>query len=642
MAGQGWRFKAWHALAIALALASAFCGLVAATLMEARQDNWERASQSAHNLAHAMAEEIERTVESLDLSLQGVADNSQNPAVMNLPPALRDLVLFDRAANAKKQGFLALLDASGNVVAASPAAAPTHINFADRSDFAAQRANPGLGLVVSEPFWHGPGNQASIALSRRVVDDRGVFQGVAIGTIRLEALREQFAAMDLGPRGSLTLFHDDGTLLMRVPYRDGFIGSDVSASEVYHRAMRGDDEQFVAVSSIDRTAKLHSLDNIRNAPLRLVVSFSVNAIEAGWRRYTFLVGAAAAILVLLLVAAAFVLTRELRKRQAAEAATRESEANFRLLAESSGDMVSRIGPNGICRYVSPASLRLLGRPPGDLVGHRPEEHIHPNDAGAVATALASLHQQSNAEVTVSYRIRRADGSWIWLESLVHAVHAPETGQQDGVVAVSRNVTERKKVETELARLATLDGLTGIANRRSLDEALTREWRRCARAELPLSLLLIDVDRFKALNDSQGHQRGDECLRRIGGIIGTTVRRASDLAARYGGEEFVIMLPETDAGGAAAVAERVRAEVEALALPHAAGGLAGGMVTVSVGGATLWPIPGEDEAGLATLIKMADQCLYEAKRCGRNRTVHDAVPYLSLVPALAPHTSPSDT
>ena len=101
-----------------------------------------------------------------------------------------------------------------------------------------------------------------------------------------------------------------------------------------------------------------------------------------------------------------------------------------------------------------------------------------------------------------------------------------------------------------------------------------------------------------------------------------------------------MLPETDAGGAAAVAERVRAEVEALALPHAAGGLDGGMVTVSVGGATLWPIPGEDEAGLATLIKMADQCLYEAKRCGRNRTVHDAVPYLALVPALAPHASPN--
>lgn len=637
MPGQGWRFKTWHALAIALALACAFCGLVAATLLEARRDNWDRASQSARNLAHAMAEEIQRIIESLDLSLRGVVDNSQIPEVMRLAPSLRDMVLFDRAATAKNLGFLALLDTDGNVAASARLEAFSPLIFAARSDFLAQRNNPGLGLVISDPFRDGLGGQASIALSRRVSDDSGAFKGIALGTIRLAAIHEQFAAMDLGPRGSLTLFHDDGTLLMRAPFHDGFIGSDISASEVYRRAMRGDREQFVAVSSIDRTAKLHSLASIRNVPLRLAVSLSVDDIEAGWRRYTVLVGAAAAMLVLLLVAASFALGRELHKRQAAEAATRESEANFRLLAESSGDMVSRIGPNGICRYVSPASLRLLGRPPDDLVGHRPEEHIHPNDAGTVATALAGLHQQDNAEVTVSYRVRRSDGSWIWLESLVHAVHDPMTGQQDGVVAVSRNVTERKKVETELARLATLDGLTGIANRRSLDEALGREWRRCARAELPLSLLLIDVDRFKALNDSQGHQRGDECLRRIGTIIGTTVRRASDLAARYGGEEFVIMLPETDAGGAAAVAERVRAEVEALALPNAAGGLAGGVVTVSVGGATLWPVPGEDETGPVTLIKMADQCLYEAKRSGRNRTVHDAVPYLALLPALVPAT-----
>ena len=153
---QGWRFRAWHALVIALALAGAFCGLVAATLIEARRDNWERTSQSARNLARAVAEELERIIESLDLSLQGVADNSQLPEVMSLTPSLRDMVLFDRAATGKKQGFLALLDASGNVVAASPAAAPTYISFTDRSDFAAQRGNPGLGLVVSEPFCMAP------------------------------------------------------------------------------------------------------------------------------------------------------------------------------------------------------------------------------------------------------------------------------------------------------------------------------------------------------------------------------------------------------------------------------------------------------------------------------------------------------
>ena len=119
MPGQGWRFRAWHALAIALALACAFCGLVAATLLEARRDNWDRTSQSARNLAHAMAEEIQRTIESLDLSLRGVVDNSQIPEIMRLAPSLRDMVLFDRAATAKNLGFLALLNADGNVAASA-------------------------------------------------------------------------------------------------------------------------------------------------------------------------------------------------------------------------------------------------------------------------------------------------------------------------------------------------------------------------------------------------------------------------------------------------------------------------------------------------------------------------------------------
>jgi diguanylate cyclase (GGDEF)-like protein len=235
---------------------------------------------------------------------------------------------------------------------------------------------------------------------------------------------------------------------------------------------------------------------------------------------------------------------------------------------------------------------------------------------------------------VSYRVRRADGSWVWVESTIHVVRDPATGLPDGVVAVSRDVTERKKVESELARLATLDGLTGIANRRSLDETLEREWRRCARAELPLSLLLVDIDKFKALNDSRGHPMGDECLRQVGVIIGLTVRRSSDFAARYGGEEFAVLLPETDALGAAAVAERVRAEVEALAFPNEAGGMPGGVVTVSVGGATLWPVPGEEKSGPLALLQMADQCLYQSKRTGRNRTTHDSISFQVTIPSLA--------
>jgi diguanylate cyclase (GGDEF)-like protein len=188
------------------------------------------------------------------------------------------------------------------------------------------------------------------------------------------------------------------------------------------------------------------------------------------------------------------------------------------------------------------------------------------------------------------------------------------------VAITRDVTERKSLEERLAQLALFDGLTGVANRRTFDESLDREWRRCVRAAMPLSLLLVDIDCFKALNDSQGHQKGDDCLRQVATALRNTVRRATDLVARYGGEEFVLLLPETDAAGAEAIGERIRAEIEALALPHPAGGL-GGVITVSVGAATVWPAIGDSPAAPGELTETTDKCLYKAKQTGRNRVVH---------------------
>ena len=193
--------------------------------------------------------------------------------------------------------------------------------------------------------------------------------------------------------------------------------------------------------------------------------------------------------------------------------------------------------------------------------------------------------------------------------------------------MSRDVTERKAQEADLARLARLDGLTGLANRRAFDEALEREWTRCASAGAPVSLLLVDVDRFKAFNDHYGHPAGDHCLRVVAATVGATIRRASDLLARYGGEELVVLLPDTDAAGAEAVAERLRAEIEALGLAHAGFGVAGAVVTVSVGLATARPAAPGVLPAAGSLVGAADRALYEAKRGGRNRVVQAPPPEL---------------
>jgi len=166
---------------------------------------------------------------------------------------------------------------------------------------------------------------------------------------------------------------------------------------------------------------------------------------------------------------------------------------------------------------------------------------------------------------------------------------------------------------ELAQQASTDGLTGVANRRRFDEMLPKEWRRAMRVGDPLSVLLIDIDHFKAFNDRYGHPGGDECLRMIADTIATVIRRPHDLVARYGGEEFVAVLPVTTPEGAKQIAESLRAAIAALGVPHAA--VPGGAVTASIGVATT--IPSGDSLP-ASLVAAADGALYAAKRNGRNR------------------------
>ena len=165
----------------------------------------------------------------------------------------------------------------------------------------------------------------------------------------------------------------------------------------------------------------------------------------------------------------------------------------------------------------------------------------------------------------------------------------------------------------LAQLASRDGLTGLANRRSFDEKLDSEWRRALRLQQPLALLMLDVDHFKLYNDSYGHLGGDDCLRRVSAAIGSHIARPGDLAARYGGEEFAVILPNTDATGASNLASRIRESVAALGLIHPQSSLQ--RVTISVGVAVVVPEQGQLPAALVSL---ADQALYQAKSLGRDR------------------------
>ncbi len=264
-----------------------------------------------------------------------------------------------------------------------------------------------------------------------------------------------------------------------------------------------------------------------------------------------------------------------------------------------------------------AMLDLLGKPSSEVVGHLCTDLL---EAPLCNEKSCPLNLPASSLTAQEYDVSRSffSGEEHFIVTAAPLVTLDGT---PGIVAQFKDITDRKKAEAALAkanvalaRMARLDSLTQLPNRRSFDEAIDREWRRLAREEQNLSLVLCDIDCFKQYNDTYGHQAGDDCLRQVAKALGECAKRAGDVACRYGGEEFIFLLPNTPLEGAAKFGERVRRAVEALSLPHDASHAAS-VVTLSLGVASQVPDSGTSPE---ILIKAADEALYQAKEAGRNR------------------------
>jgi diguanylate cyclase (GGDEF)-like protein len=256
----------------------------------------------------------------------------------------------------------------------------------------------------------------------------------------------------------------------------------------------------------------------------------------------------------------------------------------------------------------------------------------PVEPGSVAAEVLASGETvvrevtSGADVGVPVRFGRQLLGAIVVESVPNEAleHVPLLESCALYVAARIDHANTLERTERYARLALIDSLTGVANRRKFDEMLPYEWARAAREGTPIALAILDLDFFKQFNDSYGHQAGDLCLQQVAQALGEGLRRPTDLLARYGGEEFVALLPTTDLAGATALAEAMRDSLTRLGITHASTSL--GRVTLSAGVASAIPKPGSspDE-----LVRVADAALYEAKQAGRNRVV--AQGYISEAP-----------
>jgi diguanylate cyclase (GGDEF)-like protein/PAS domain S-box-containing protein len=290
----------------------------------------------------------------------------------------------------------------------------------------------------------------------------------------------------------------------------------------------------------------------------------------------------------------------------------ESEARYRLLADNATDIMLTLAPDGAIRFASPAVRELGHFDPAELIGVNAATLVYLPDRERVSGMhVATLHDPDQT-FRVEYRAVRADGSLGWFESNMRAVRGAD-GMVGAVISVIRALDERKEREAELERAATTDPLTGLLNRAAFGRLAT-EAMTAARSGTPTTLAILDLDHFKAINDTWGHGVGDNTLLMVADLLREHVR-GNDVVGRIGGEEFAILFRGLAHGAAAPVCDRLRMLLAERRLPGSEIG-----VTMSAGLAELCP-----GFGLDPIFEAADRALYRAKAAGRNRIAVESDP-----------------
>ncbi|WP_458759241.1 sensor domain-containing diguanylate cyclase [Afipia sp. TerB] len=474
-----------HLVIAILAICFCFCVTSGWVILEARRTAWNHAREVGAALVGAAASDIERNIENLNLSLQGVIENLQIPGLDDLPPKFRQILLFDRSTTARHLSSLVVIREDGTVRFDSRKLEVSLENLADRDYFRIHKYNDFVGLFISRPIRSRLTGTSIIVFSRRLSHPDGSFAGVVVGAMKLDYLENLFKSIALGPHASVTLARTDGIVLVRSPEDSEFFERDPHPSRIIDLFSEHPSGHFETRATTDGQLRLFNYRQIGTLPILVAIGQTADDIYAQWWPQAWAIGALMLALMMSTIALAIFLRRSEKLQRVAEA--------------------------------------------------------------------------------------------------------------------------------ELTALATTDGLTGLANRRSFNTAIDRQWRIARRTSSSLGLLMIDADNFKIFNDTFGHQTGDRLLALLANAITRNLQRPGDLGVRYGGDEFIVLLPDSTLEGAETVARQIR---QAFVSACHTDDIAAQYSRLSIGLACLSP-SGDDDSHV--LVAAADKALYRAKTLGRNRT-----------------------
>ncbi|MEH2491848.1 diguanylate cyclase [Bradyrhizobium sp. AZCC 2230] len=609
----GWSRLPLRAAAFVVLTCVAILGVSGWREWAARDQVLKGAETEMANVARSLTQHAEDSLDLLDSGVVGVVSRLEMDGADPTTIAKLRNLLEARKKAIERVHSLAIIDDQGNWLTSPGTIAST---LSDDAFFRHHQLSPKREAFIGHPVKSLLDGEWVVTLSRRFNKPDGSFGGVVLAAIGSKYLSHFYEQFEIGRNSSVTLMYGDGMIIARNPSNEKLVGRNVGDTPLFRDAsLQRPFGAYHFTSPLDGAERVSFFKRSARYPLVLLATVDRDELLAPWRAAAISRMLYVVALVMLIAVIGAVLVRQLQRGQRMAAALIEKEAHFRLLAEGSSDMVTRIGLDERLRYVSPSSNQVVGWRPNQLIGTDALAGIHPEDRPQVQAIVDAMKRGDTDEARVTYRNVHRQKSEVWLESTMR-VTRKDNGNVEGVVAISRDISEQKKLETRLETLAIEDSLTGLANRRRFDDRLKEEWARAYRDRSSLGLLMIDVDHFKAYNDEYGHPAGDACLRVVAKIIATEMQRVGDLAARYGGEEFAMLLPNTDAAGCARIGERIRSAVHDAGLVHASSGVAP-CVTVSVGGAACRP-SFERTAGAGSLVESADRALYGAKAAGRDR------------------------
>lgn len=591
-------------------------------------------SQTEH-YAKAMEAHVLYSIQSVDLSLIGfssaikVLTRQQSRSSQTMSE-----MLSSHGASFNGDYSIIFLDNQGKSIASSMRSKPADWDYQQR-DFFKVHLDPTMRgkLYISEPTFSATGKRYLLFLSRRIENDQGEFLGVIVATLDIQRFVTVFENSRFDADIVIALVHGQGKVVARVPDFINTFAHNLGAGSLFDYTKQATSGTFRDISSIDGVKRVYSYRVLDDMALIILVG-SNDAEAARMLQQNFLIaGAGLAVLLLLMIGAGHFSLRTYTRQEEREqryralyGASREMEKKLRaneesmklaaLFFQNSSEAMMVTDIEGRILTVNPAFSLLYGYLEKDLIQHRGYELAAGQQEQNIFDRMYESileHGEWEGEVWQQHR----DGETFLVSMRVNTVF-DEQGNPIRHVALLRDITKKKASEEIIWRQANFDALTSLSNRRMFHEHLRQEMKKTDRSKLPMALVFLDVDHFKEVNDTLGHDQGDVLLKQVAQRL-TACVRGTDIVSRLGGDEFTIILSELrNASDVARIAQEILRQMNTpFELDEQTA-----HVSSSIG-ITLYP---EDAGDAETLIKNADQAMYIAKQEGRNR-FHYFAPYM---------------